>query len=411
MATDDDIPIWDDPDVQRICDWRDGRPFPRFVEFNEDPDRNVLVREFVHADQAAGSNGPAVAFIEACLAGIRAVEGLNGQVEAGWIKFFLYFVEVNNSFLWDRHRTSDESAAIGEWVVRTIERHGWGPDGNTTALGQRHSNAMAVAAMAGGGTHRNPATGRMEYGDGSEAKRMAGVVAQPEVPMPEASELLGTTESGAFEAESPSPDAWGAFAETMHAAESGDEASRLILEGAAADAGGDQPRALELFEQAARLGEAQGMYQAALLYEACDDLQIARFWFEAAAAAGHAKGYSWLAQLADREGDGNAEREWTRRGADAGEPWCMGNLAYFLLMDARQAVQNGLKEDVVLPLLRESLDFAVRAANLGQVTAMYGAGMASVFLDRRRDALEWFTRAEQSGHPGARQKIDEFGLR
>lgn len=64
------------------------------------------------------------AFIDACLAGIRAVEHFNGKVNPGWVKFFLHFIEVNNSFLWHLYRRSEEVAAIGEWWVVTIESHG-----------------------------------------------------------------------------------------------------------------------------------------------------------------------------------------------------------------------------------------------------------------------------------------------
>jgi hypothetical protein len=32
-----DISIWDDPDVMRIYQVRDGQPFPSFSVFNDDP--------------------------------------------------------------------------------------------------------------------------------------------------------------------------------------------------------------------------------------------------------------------------------------------------------------------------------------------------------------------------------------
>lgn len=171
----EDIPIWADLDVQRIYDVVDGRPWPRFSEFNAFPDRHDLVFALTQADQNAGSDGPASAFIEACLAGIRVVEGLTGYVDPGWIKFFIYQVELNASFLWDLYRTSEEVAAIAEWVIATISRFGWGPDGNSTALGQRFSDALALAAAAGGGVQRNPTTGQFEYGNGDAARRAAAL--------------------------------------------------------------------------------------------------------------------------------------------------------------------------------------------------------------------------------------------
>jgi hypothetical protein len=173
--TEDNIPIWSDPDVQRIYDLEDGQPWPRFSVFNQNPDQLQMVLEFVQADQAAGSDGPSELYIDACLAGVRAVERLTGHVDAGWIKFFIFQIDQNNSFLWDLHRKSYEVAAIGEWTVSTLERHGWGADGRTSALGQAHSNAMALSAEAGGGMRLNPQTRLMEYGDGTEARRLAGL--------------------------------------------------------------------------------------------------------------------------------------------------------------------------------------------------------------------------------------------
>ena len=169
------LSIWNDSDVQRIYDLEDGQPWPRFAEFNANPDQLQMVLEFVQADQAAGSNGPSELYIEACLAGVRAVEVLTGHVDVGWIKFFIFQIDQNNSFLWDLFRRSHEVAAIGEWTVATLERNGWGPDGRTSALGQAHSNAMALAAEAGGGIRMNPETRVMEYGDGTEARRLAGL--------------------------------------------------------------------------------------------------------------------------------------------------------------------------------------------------------------------------------------------
>ena len=149
--TDIDIPIWDDPDVQRIYDLQDGQPWPRFAEFNEWPEQSALVRRFIEADQNAGSNGPPSAFIDACLAGVHAVEKLPRSVDLGWIKFFVYFVDVNNHFLWDLHHAAEEVAAIAEWTVRTIHRNGWDrtamprPSDRGTATQCRWQRRQAVA--------------------------------------------------------------------------------------------------------------------------------------------------------------------------------------------------------------------------------------------------------------------------
>jgi hypothetical protein len=144
-----DISIWNDPDVRRIYQVRDGQPFPNFHVFNSDPRQFRLVADFVEADQRAGSNGPAAAFVDACLAAIRAVEVLGRTVDVGWLKFFTYMTDANNHFLWDLYHPHVEVGAIASWTVETIETYGWGPDGNATVMGQRHGNSMALAAMAG----------------------------------------------------------------------------------------------------------------------------------------------------------------------------------------------------------------------------------------------------------------------
>nr|WP_296072533.1 hypothetical protein [uncultured Actinoplanes sp.] len=145
----DDIPIWNDPDVMRIYQVRNRQPFPNFYVFNDDPDQLQLVSDFVQADQNAGSDGPPTALINACLAAIRAVESLAAAVDPRWLKFFTYMTDANNHFLWDLYHPNLEVGAIASWTVETIERHGWGPDGNSTPMGQRHSNSLGLAAAAG----------------------------------------------------------------------------------------------------------------------------------------------------------------------------------------------------------------------------------------------------------------------
>lgn len=396
------LPIWGDPDVKAIYDLRDDQPIPRFAEFNAFPEQAELIFDFVRLDMETGIGTPASDYLEACLAGVRAVESLAGKIHPGWIKFLLCQIDRNNSLLWDQYRQpADFVAAMGEWLVTTIHRFGWGPDGNSTPLGQRHSNSMAIAAEAGGGVHPSPTTGRVEYGDGSEARRLAGVA--------QAAESAEPPDSSSQETKEPD-NAWGEFAGHVEAARSGDDASKLVLEGAAAEAAGDTQLALELYERAARLGQPQGMYEAGVIYREGGDRQSATFWLEAAAEAGLPNAYCHLASLAEEAGDPQREREWSRLGAEAGHAWCMGNYAYFLLMDAHQAVQSGARESDVTPVLRECLEYATRAANRGQVNAMFSAGLASVFLDRRREGLEWLTRADENGHPDARRMIQQFSL-
>ena len=147
--SDGDISIWNDRDVMRIYHLRDGQPFPNFHVFNAEPRQYQLVSAFVRADQNAGSDGPPSAFVDACLAAIRAVEGLAVGVDPGWLKFFTFMTDANNHFLWDLYHLRLEVGAVASWTVETIEKHGWGPDGNATAMGQRHSNSLALAGAAG----------------------------------------------------------------------------------------------------------------------------------------------------------------------------------------------------------------------------------------------------------------------
>jgi hypothetical protein len=171
--TTDDLSIWDDADVMRIYQVHDGQPYPLFHMFNDEPHHVRIVHDWITADQQTGSDGPPEAFVAACLAGIRAVEALTPSAAPGWLKFFTYMTDINNHFLWDLYRRRTEVAAIADWTVETIGRHGWGPDGNSTPLGQRHSNAMALGAAAGGGVQHNPATGLFESGTGDRARRAA----------------------------------------------------------------------------------------------------------------------------------------------------------------------------------------------------------------------------------------------
>jgi hypothetical protein len=144
-----DIAIRDDPDVMQIYQVRDGQPFPTFYLFNGDARQLQLVSTFVLADQNAGSGSPASAFVGACLTAIRAVEGLSTDVEPGRLKFFTYMCDTNNHFLWDLYHLPLEVGAIASWTVETIEKNGWCPDGNATAMEQRHGNSLALAAAAG----------------------------------------------------------------------------------------------------------------------------------------------------------------------------------------------------------------------------------------------------------------------
>ncbi|GAA4250084.1 hypothetical protein [Dactylosporangium darangshiense] len=213
MGTRHEDRLWDDPDVKAIYDLRGGQPIPRLAEFNAFPEQADLMFGFVKRDVQNGTGTPVSDYVEACLAGVRAVEGLAGKIHPGWIKFLLCQIDRNNSLLWDQHgQPADFVAAIAEWLVSTITRFGWGPDGNSSPLGS-HSNSMAVAAEAGGGLHVDPSTGLMKYGDGSGARRLAGVANPAASAHPPSS---ATVESEADEY------GWDALSRRLKAAGAGD---------------------------------------------------------------------------------------------------------------------------------------------------------------------------------------------
>lgn len=436
-----DIPIWSDADVKRIYDLVDGRPWPRFVIFNDYPDQLALIRDFTEADQNAESDSPASAFVDACLAGIRAVEGLPESVDVGWIKFLVYQIDINNHFLWDLYHRSEEVAAIGEWTVNAIHRRGWGPDGNSSALGQRHSNAMALAAAAGGGLHVRSDTGKYEYGNGDAARRAAlggGFGSEGNV-----------FREATSEPPSPSPvtSSSGEASPLAHVrdrialAEDGDRASGQFLLGLRAAMEGDVETAVRCFEDAAQLGDVESMLEAGNIHVSKGNRGTAKFWFETAAKAGDAgaamsaaglahedgalgdahhwygravelgaiNGYSGLARTADDAGNEVAAREWSRKGAELGVVDCMTLHAYFLLADSQVLMQEGSDEES-RRVLGDCLSFAERAANQEEVAAMYSAGLASAALGRDQQGLSWLRQAEQAGHPNARAMIERFGL-
>ena len=137
--------IWSDPDVKAIYDLRDGQPIPRFAEFNAFPEQAELILSFVKLDmENGGSDTPSGDYVDACLAGVRAVEGLAGKIHPGWIKFLLCQIDRNNSLVWDQYRQpADVVAAIGDWLVATIHRFGW-----VLMVTQRHSgNATATPRL------------------------------------------------------------------------------------------------------------------------------------------------------------------------------------------------------------------------------------------------------------------------
>jgi hypothetical protein len=94
----------------------------------------------------------------------------------------------NVQILWERFRSSDETAIFGDWVTSTLQGNGWGWDGNISALGVASTSCQAIASQAGGGVRQNPETGKFEAPTEDAARSFdpdVGVV-RPNGPTPSA---------------------------------------------------------------------------------------------------------------------------------------------------------------------------------------------------------------------------------
>lgn len=224
------------------------------------------------------------------------------------------------------------------------------------------------------------------------------------------------------------------FNETAEqAVQTGDVAGQLYARGVAIGVrGGDEREILRHFEEAARLGHVDAMYNAGCLADELCDTNTARFWWEAAANAGHGRaaqnvaaseiqagrpsearpwflraaelgnpdGFAALTQMASDAGDDAEEMRWARAGAEAGHPFCMvrfGLLTIHFRGNDPQAV-------------RGALPYLERAGEQGDPEAMFLAGLGHNGVGDRYEARNWLLRAEQAGYPRARDALTEFGL-
>lgn len=168
---DDQIAIWEDPDVRVIFDYQSLQPLMKMSMLGE-PDHALVIR-FVNADSQAHDQAPAADFIAACIAGVAAFENLSHEAPIGFRKFLVHQVALNTSIMWNRFGNGRETRVFADWVMATLSANGWNPDGGTTPLGQRATWNMGVAAQSGGGVRRNPRTGRFETPDGQDARMVA----------------------------------------------------------------------------------------------------------------------------------------------------------------------------------------------------------------------------------------------
>jgi TPR repeat protein len=217
------------------------------------------------------------------------------------------------------------------------------------------------------------------------------------------------------------------------AKETGDLAGQLYASGVALIVtGGDKREAFRRLEEAARLGHVEAMHEAGNAANDLGDVTVARFWWEAAtkggngqaaqnigaseiqagrieqarpwflwaAQLGNAGGYAALTQVARDAGDHAQEEHWSRLGAEAGHPFCMlrfGAVTMRFHGDDPQAV-------------RTALPYLERAGEQGEPDAMFLAGLGHSRVGERNEARQWLLRAEQAGHPRAREALNQFGL-
>jgi hypothetical protein len=217
------------------------------------------------------------------------------------------------------------------------------------------------------------------------------------------------------------------------AKQTGDAAGQIYALGVAAGiSGADDRDLLPVFEEAARLGHVDAMYDAGGLAKDLGDMNTARFWWEAAANAGHGTaaqnmaaseiqsgrpdkarpwflraaelgnpdGFAALTQMASDAGDDAEEMRWARAGAEAGHPFCMTRFGLLTLNFHRDDPQAALG----------ALPYLVRAGEQGDPEAMFLAGLGYHRVGDRYQARHWLLRAEQAGYPRSRDALNEFGL-
>lgn len=172
-----DPEITDDPDVAGI--FLGGNLMPGLLG----DEAKALFFEFANVDMETGPESSAEMIVGACAAGVRCFErmtSLDADDLVGWRKFVLFNTGCNVQMLWSDHgawtesgRSVQEAGIFADWVVATIGRYGWGPDGNQSALGCVHSNCIALATRSGAGVRKNPLTGKYEAPTGDEARELA----------------------------------------------------------------------------------------------------------------------------------------------------------------------------------------------------------------------------------------------
>ena len=89
------IPIWDDPDVRAIFDFSGFQPRLK-MSLLDDADQ-ALVACFVSADLKSQDQSPTSDFVESCTAGVAAFERISAQAPIGFKKFLANQVALSTS--------------------------------------------------------------------------------------------------------------------------------------------------------------------------------------------------------------------------------------------------------------------------------------------------------------------------
>jgi hypothetical protein len=163
--------IWEDADVRDVSRFEAGR-----VVYDQEAltaADGAQVTGFL-SSVARVDSADAGTYLTAALAGVKAYEELSPMCPAGWRKLVVYNVSELAHELWRRFSPAHETAMLAQWVNATIESNGWGPDGNSSPLGQHHSYSMSLAGQTGVSILRiDPETGMASAPTGDEARHAA----------------------------------------------------------------------------------------------------------------------------------------------------------------------------------------------------------------------------------------------
>jgi len=163
--------IWEDAEVEEISTFEEDRVV--YDPGGLTPSDRAQIDKFMASDARREDDRPET-FVGAALAGVEAYEELSPLCPPGWRKLVVYTVSERTNEVWQRFQLAHETAMLARWLTVTIEANDWGPDGNSTPLGQHHSFAMGLGAETGIGVIViDPETGRASAPTGEEARLAA----------------------------------------------------------------------------------------------------------------------------------------------------------------------------------------------------------------------------------------------